>query len=71
MEGSRYLGKDDERQIVAYEESSRKGRRTSFVWYPGDDELLDYIRSFLGCGKSEAVRSALRAYAMHLQSLKR
>lgn len=60
---------EPEEVVVNY--SGRKGRRTSFVWYEGDDKLLDYITEYLGCGKSEAVRSALRAYAMHLEQLSR
>lgn len=68
---SEYVGKEGERQIVAYEEESRKARRTSFVWYPGDDALVNFICGYLGCSKSEAVRSAVRAYAMHLKGLER
>lgn len=48
----------------------RKRRQTSMQFNEGDEKLVEYIAEYLGSSKSDAIRSAIRAYAMHLQTLK-
>lgn len=40
-----------------------KTSTTSVTLYPGDVELLDMIVEFLGSNRSDAMRSAIRAFA--------
>lgn len=47
----------------------QKTMNVSFSFYPGDDELLDYIVEFLGSNRSDAARAAIRSFAALCQSV--
>jgi hypothetical protein len=52
-------------------EWSRKAQTTTVALYPGDKELLAWAADFMGCSRSEVIRSAVRAYVMHLEMVTR
>ncbi len=52
-----------------YEHKRKNTRTRTFSFTRGDDEILKYITDYLGTSNSEAVRSALRAFAAHLAFL--
>ena len=41
----------------------------TFVLNEGDDKLITWMAEFLGCSKSDAVRSAVRAFATQLLAI--
>lgn len=47
----------------------RRGRQTAIHFNEGDHELAEWIAEYLGCTKADAVRSAIRAFAVHLQAI--
>lgn len=47
----------------------RKRFVRAFSFYEADDKLVAYIAEYLGTSKSEAVRSAVRAYAGQLATI--
>lgn len=49
----------------------RKQHARSFNLDKGDLELLAWCGEFLGCSKTEVVRTAIRAYAMSLENMSR
>lgn len=51
------------------EEWGRKTKRQEVHFYEGDIKLLEFIQEYLGCSRSEAIRSAVRAFATHLAHL--
>lgn len=47
-----------------------KTRQTSISLTKGDQELIEYVKEYMGVSsQSEVLRTCLRAYAFHLQSL--
>lgn len=48
-----------------------KTRNLTVSLYPGDHELVEWMVEFLGSSRSDAVRAAIRAFAMSLQEIER
>lgn len=51
---------------ATYDTANRKTVPLTASLYPADSEMLDAISEFLGCSRSEAVRSAIRIMATQL-----
>lgn len=52
----------------------RKERRLkdiTLTFYEADMELVEWLQEFLGCSRSEAVRSAVRSFAGQMKSLQK
>lgn len=50
-------------------DGKRKIQRLEVNLYEGDKQLLDEIQKFLGCSRSEAIRSSIRAFSMSISRL--
>lgn len=51
---------------ATYDTRNRKTKQMPIQLYPADAEMLDLIVEYLGCSRSEAVRSAIRIMASQL-----
>jgi hypothetical protein len=51
--------------------SKRKFLNRSYAFTPADVALVDFITEFTSMSKSDAVRTAIRAYAFHLETVNR
>ena len=47
--------------------TERKTSSVTLSLYDGDEKLIKWLQEYLGCSKSEAVRSAIRSFGMQLQ----
>lgn len=53
-----------------YADRPRRSQPKSYAVTPHDQELIDFIADYHGCGKSEAVRQSVRFYAERVAKLK-
>ena len=49
-------------KVVFKTKGSRNVALKSFALYPRDNEMIDDLAGFLGCSRSEAVRTAVRSF---------
>lgn len=62
MAGRPYRDKDG--KII--ESRSDKTTNLTVSVYKGDQELIEWMQSYLGTSKSDVIRSAVRSFAAHL-----
>lgn len=56
-----------EKKNVRVHQGNRKGTSSSVYLSPGDEEMVRSIMKELGVGQSEAIRTAIRVYAILLK----
>jgi len=55
-----------DRRVAFQARSKRNVTLKAFSLYERDDELINRLADYLGCSRSEAVRSGIRHFAAHL-----
>ena len=66
------MAKEDETKPDGWaKREDRKMRDLVVTVYPTDLELLEWLQEFLGCSKSEAVRTALRSFSGQMKALQK
>jgi len=56
----------EDRKVVFKTTAGRKVALKGFSLYERDNTMVDELAAFLGCSRSEAVRSAIRHFSAHL-----
>lgn len=59
-----------ESRFKANTEFERAAKSLSISMYPRDFELVEQLAQFLGCSKSEAIRTAIRSMTAQLGVIK-